>query len=126
MIQIKWNQNGNWLLTASRDHLLKLFDIRMMKELQTFRGHKREATGKHTLSLLASSRRSVSQGAVQKTAREKIKKSAARGSERTPVGKLNKRTFRPLIDRLQRPVNMTAGLWFSVVNLSLKNAHGIF
>ena len=51
VIQIKWNQNGNWLLTASRDHLLKLFDIRMMKEMQTFRGHKREATGKHTLSL---------------------------------------------------------------------------
>ena len=34
----------------------------------------------------------------------KIKKCAARGSERTPVGKLNKRTFCPLIDRLQRPV----------------------
>ena len=42
----KWNSNGNWLLTGSRDHLLKLFDIRMMKELQTFRGHKKEATGK--------------------------------------------------------------------------------
>ena len=53
---------------------------------------------------LASSRRSVSQGAVQKTAHEKIKKNAARGSEGTPVGKLNKRSFRPLIDRLQRPV----------------------
>ena len=45
-MQIRWNQNGNWLLTASRDHLLKLFDIRAMKEMQTFRGHKREATGK--------------------------------------------------------------------------------
>ena len=43
---------------------------------------------------VAYSRRSVSRGAVQKTAREKIKKSAARGSERTPVGKLNKRSFR--------------------------------
>ena len=41
----KWNSNGNWLVTGSRDHLLKLFDIRMMKELQTFRGHKKEATG---------------------------------------------------------------------------------
>ena len=51
VIQIKWNQNGNWLLTASRDHLLKLFDIRMMKEMQTFRGHKREATGNNTLYL---------------------------------------------------------------------------
>jgi polyadenylation factor subunit 2 len=41
----KWNSNGNWLVTGSRDHLLKLFDIRMMKELQAFRGHKKEATG---------------------------------------------------------------------------------
>lgn len=48
-MQIRWNQNGNWLLTASRDHLLKLFDIRAMKEMQTFRGHKREATGKSNL-----------------------------------------------------------------------------
>merc|ERR1712240_723040 len=31
--------------TASRDHLLKLFDIRNLKEeLQTFRGHKKEAS----------------------------------------------------------------------------------
>ena len=45
-----------------------------------------------TIHPVASSRRSVSQGAVPKTAREKIKKSVARGSERTPVGKLNKRS----------------------------------
>ncbi|KAG1650080.1 pre-mRNA 3' end processing protein WDR33 [Nymphon striatum] len=39
----KWNQNGNWLLTGSRDHLLKIFDIRNLnQEMQTFRGHKRE------------------------------------------------------------------------------------
>ena len=53
---------------------------------------------------IASWRRSVSQGTAQKTVRERIKKSAARGSERTPMGKLTKRSFRPLIDRLQRPV----------------------
>ncbi|XP_072021412.1 pre-mRNA 3' end processing protein WDR33-like [Amphiura filiformis] len=41
---LKWNQNGNWLLTASRDHLCKLFDIRTMKEMYVFRGHKKEAT----------------------------------------------------------------------------------
>jgi len=40
-----WNQNGNWLITASRDHLLKLFDLRNLKEeMQTFRGHKKEAS----------------------------------------------------------------------------------
>ncbi len=45
VMDIGWNRNGNWLLTASRDHLLKLFDIRYAKEeLQTFRGHKKEAS----------------------------------------------------------------------------------
>jgi len=45
VMDIEWNRNGNWLLTASRDHLLKLFDIRQTKEeLQTFRGHKKEAS----------------------------------------------------------------------------------
>lgn len=44
VMEVRWNQNGNWLLTASRDHLLKLFDIRNMSlEVQTFRGHKKEA-----------------------------------------------------------------------------------
>uniref|UniRef100_A0A8C5D064 WD repeat domain 33 n=1 Tax=Gadus morhua TaxID=8049 RepID=A0A8C5D064_GADMO len=46
VMEVKWNMNGNWLLTASRDHLCKLFDIRNLKEeLQVFRGHKKEATG---------------------------------------------------------------------------------
>jgi len=45
VMDCSWNKNGNWLLTASRDHLLKLFDIRNLKqELQTFRGHKKEAS----------------------------------------------------------------------------------
>lgn len=45
VMDVKWNQNGNWLLTASRDHLVKIFDIRNMgQEMQTFRGHKKEAT----------------------------------------------------------------------------------
>ncbi|ESN93260.1 hypothetical protein HELRODRAFT_115778 [Helobdella robusta] len=45
VMDLKWNRNGNWLLTASRDHLLKLFDVRNMKEeVQLFRGHKKEAT----------------------------------------------------------------------------------
>ncbi|XP_013416027.1 pre-mRNA 3' end processing protein WDR33 [Lingula anatina] len=45
VMDLHWNPNGNWLLTASRDHLVKLFDIRSMKEeMQTFKGHKKEAT----------------------------------------------------------------------------------
>ena len=56
VMDLRWNRNGNWLLTASRDHLLKLFDIRNMKEeMQSFRGHKREATSEQlTLHLFAS------------------------------------------------------------------------
>lgn len=47
-MEVKLNLNGNWLLTASRDHLCKLFDIRNLKEeLQVFRGHKKEATGQN-------------------------------------------------------------------------------
>nr|XP_002129198.1 pre-mRNA 3' end processing protein WDR33 [Ciona intestinalis] len=44
VMDIKWNRNGNWFLTASRDHLVKLYDIRNLKEeVQYFRGHKKEA-----------------------------------------------------------------------------------
>ncbi|XP_064642094.1 pre-mRNA 3' end processing protein WDR33-like isoform X2 [Lineus longissimus] len=40
-LDVKWNQNGNWFLTASRDHLLKVFDVRNIKEeVQAFKGHK--------------------------------------------------------------------------------------
>ncbi|CAK5029023.1 unnamed protein product [Meloidogyne enterolobii] len=41
---VQWNKNGNWLLTGSRDHVIKLYDVRMMREVQTFRGHKKEVT----------------------------------------------------------------------------------
>ncbi|KAF0305377.1 pre-mRNA 3' end processing protein WDR33 [Amphibalanus amphitrite] len=44
VMDLKFNRNGNWLLTGSRDHLIKLFDIRnLSEEVQVFRGHKREA-----------------------------------------------------------------------------------
>uniref|UniRef100_A0AC34GWV4 Uncharacterized protein n=1 Tax=Panagrolaimus sp. ES5 TaxID=591445 RepID=A0AC34GWV4_9BILA len=39
---VKWNKNGHWLLSGSRDHLIKLYDIRMMNELFTFKGHRKE------------------------------------------------------------------------------------
>ena len=42
VLGIEWNQNGNWLLTGARDQLLRVYDIRTMKELQSFKGHKRE------------------------------------------------------------------------------------
>lgn len=42
VLALEWNQNGNWLVTAGRDQLVKVYDIRTMKELQIFRGHKKE------------------------------------------------------------------------------------
>ena len=39
---VKWNRNGNWLLTSSRDSMVKLFDIRVMKDVHTYRAHKKE------------------------------------------------------------------------------------
>ncbi|BES89174.1 Hypothetical protein NTJ_01981 [Nesidiocoris tenuis] len=45
VMDVKWNSNGNWFVTASRDHLLKLFDIRNLNtEVQVFRGHKKESS----------------------------------------------------------------------------------
>jgi polyadenylation factor subunit 2 len=41
-LALEWNQNGNWLVTAGRDQLIKIFDIRTMKELQIFRGNQKE------------------------------------------------------------------------------------
>ena len=42
MQSVSWNKNGNWLLTASRDSLIKIYDIRAMKELCVLKGHKKE------------------------------------------------------------------------------------
>ena len=52
VMEVKFNRNGNWLLTASRDHLIKLFDIRNFKEeMQSFKGHMKEATSKYQSDL---------------------------------------------------------------------------
>lgn len=51
---VQWNKNGNWLLTGSRDHLIKMYDIRMMREMHTYRGHKKEVTGYFQLPLFNS------------------------------------------------------------------------
>lgn len=42
---VKWNKlNGNWLITSSRDHTIKLFDLRNLnQEVQVFKGHKKES-----------------------------------------------------------------------------------
>lgn len=45
VFQVKWNRhNGNWLLTCSRDQLLKLYDVRMLKEVASFAGHGKDVT----------------------------------------------------------------------------------
>ena len=35
----RFNKNGNWLLSGGKDNMVKVTDIRMMRELQTFKGH---------------------------------------------------------------------------------------
>ncbi len=43
VMDVKWNKcNGNWLLSCSRDQLIKLYDIRTMQEMATFKGHGKE------------------------------------------------------------------------------------
>lgn len=40
--RLRFNQNGNWFLSGSKDHTVKVSDIRMMKEMQIFKGHESE------------------------------------------------------------------------------------
>ena len=35
--QVTWNKNGNWLVSCSRDQTIKLYDIRTMKDMATFK-----------------------------------------------------------------------------------------
>eukprot|EP00727_Mastigamoeba_balamuthi_P012289 m51a1_g7683 putative wd40 repeat-containing protein (478) ;mRNA; f:20522-22436 len=42
--RVRWNANGNWFLSCASDQLIKLFDIRAMREMVVFRGHKKEVT----------------------------------------------------------------------------------
>jgi WD40 repeat protein len=37
-----WNANGNWLATGSTDGMIKIFDIRIMKEMESMRGQNSE------------------------------------------------------------------------------------
>ena len=45
VLDARWNRNGNWLGTCSRDSQVVVYDIRMMRELEILRGHKKEVTG---------------------------------------------------------------------------------
>ena len=51
-MSVRWNRNGNWLLTGARDHLIKLYDIRTMKEMCTLKAHKKEVNGKEPHSII--------------------------------------------------------------------------
>ena len=44
VLDLKWNMNGNWLLTCGKDQLIKLYDIRKLEELYIFKGHKKDIT----------------------------------------------------------------------------------
>lgn len=38
----QWNLNGNWLASGSTDGLIKIYDIRVMKEMESLRGQNSE------------------------------------------------------------------------------------
>jgi polyadenylation factor subunit 2 len=40
--QVRWNLNGNWVLTASRDQTVKVFDVRTLRDIVTWKGHNSE------------------------------------------------------------------------------------
>jgi len=44
VLDCKWNRNGYWLATCSRDSQIAVYDIRFMRELDPLRGHKKEVT----------------------------------------------------------------------------------
>lgn len=46
IIDLKWNKNGNWMASVGRDQVVKLFDIRMMKEFASLKGHSKEINSK--------------------------------------------------------------------------------
>lgn len=39
-----WNANGNWLASGSMDGLIKLYDIRTMREVEVWRGQNSEVS----------------------------------------------------------------------------------
>ena len=42
LVQVRWNLNGNWVLTSSWDHTVKVYDVRTLREMVTWKGHNRE------------------------------------------------------------------------------------
>jgi WD40 repeat protein len=42
VLACSWNPNGNLVATASRDTSVRIFDIRTFKELEVFKGHKKD------------------------------------------------------------------------------------
>jgi WD40 repeat protein len=40
--QVRWSPNGHWLLSASRDTTTKVWDVRMLRDMMTWRGHTKE------------------------------------------------------------------------------------
>jgi polyadenylation factor subunit 2 len=40
--KVIFNKNGNWIISSGRDQVVKLYDIRIMKELSVFKSHQTE------------------------------------------------------------------------------------
>lgn len=49
----RWSPDGNLVATAGGEGVVRLFDIRTFKELDTLKGHKDPITGKSFLNVLS-------------------------------------------------------------------------
>lgn len=53
ILDLRWNRNGKWLLTAGKDQVIKMYDVRKLVEYQSFKGHKKDVTGKSSMDACA-------------------------------------------------------------------------
>lgn len=53
VLACQWNPNGHLVATGSRDQSVRVFDIRTFKELETFKGHKKDVTSQSRSSFFS-------------------------------------------------------------------------
>jgi polyadenylation factor subunit 2 len=44
VLAVRWHAGGHLLLAGSRDQVIRLYDVRTLREVAVFRGHAKEVT----------------------------------------------------------------------------------